>query len=62
MRMPAAYTCDGCGASLGAVDELHREPTTTGRSWYCGYCRTSVPNAVGERLSHHRDGSPTDRR
>lgn len=60
--MPARYTCDGCGATLGAVEDLHRESTTTGRAWYCGYCRTPVPNAVGERLSHRSDGSPTDRR
>ena len=60
--MPVRYTCDGCRAPLGAVDDLYCEPTTTGRSWYCGYCRTPVPDAVGERLSHRRDGSATDRR
>lgn len=60
--MPTSYTCDGCGATLGSGDELHRESTTTGRSWYCGYCRMPVPASVGERLGHREDGSPTDRR
>mgnify|MGYP000058140819 FL=1 len=59
--MASTYTCDGCGATLGAVEDLTREPTTTGRSWYCGYCRTPVPSVVAERLAHRRDGSPTDR-
>ncbi|MDR9430260.1 MAG: hypothetical protein RI568_06110 [Natronomonas sp.] len=60
--MAAPYTCDGCGASLGSVDDLHRESTVTGRLWYCAYCRTPVPSIVAERLAHRRDGSPTDRR
>ena len=60
--MSVSYTCDGCGAALGAVEDLHRKSTATGRSWYCGYCRAPVPDSIGERLSHRSDGSPTDRR
>jgi len=59
--MSSSYTCNGCGAALESVDDLRREPTTTGRSWYCRYCRAPVPGIVGERLSHRRDGSATDR-
>ena len=46
--MATTYTCDGCGAMLSSGDELIRESTTTGRSWYCRYCRTPVPS-VGRR-------------
>lgn len=60
--MATDYTCDGCGATLGSGDELIRESRHTGRSWYCQYCRTPVPAAIAERLSHREDGSPTDRR
>lgn len=60
--MATTYTCDGCGATLGSGEELLRESHTTGRSWYCQYCRMPVPGAVAERLSHREDGSPTDRR
>lgn len=57
-----AHRCDGCGALLESVDELDKQPGTAGRSWSCTYCGTSVPGIVGEKLSHHRDGSATDRR
>lgn len=60
--MSLSHTCDGCGATLGAREELHHESTPTGRSWYCGYCRMPIPDSIGERLSHRRDGSATDRR
>lgn len=58
----SSYRCDGCGASLGAREELDREPGVAGRSWYCTYCGVSVPARVAERIQHDRDGSPTDRR
>jgi len=57
-----AHRCDGCGATLQSVDELDRQSGTAGRSWSCTYCGTSVPSIVGEKLSHRRDGSATDRR
>lgn len=60
--MATNYSCDGCGATLASGDELLRESTTTGRTWYCRYCRSPVPGVVAERLSHREDGSPTDRR
>jgi hypothetical protein len=59
--MATSYSCD-CGATLGSIDDLIRESTPTGRSWYCRYCRSPVPGSIGERLGHVRDGSPTDRR
>jgi len=58
----STYRCDGCGATLSSVDELEREERATGRAWFCRYCRTPVPGVIAERLSHQRDGSPTDRR
>ncbi|WP_247006960.1 hypothetical protein [Halorientalis litorea] len=57
-----SHRCGGCGALLESVTELDREPNPTGRSWSCTYCGTSVPSVVGEKLSHRRDGSATDRR
>lgn len=57
-----SHRCDGCGALLESVTELDRQSGTTGRSWACTYCGTSVPSVVGEKLSHHRDESATDRR
>ncbi|ESS07041.1 MAG: hypothetical protein A07HB70_00721 [uncultured archaeon A07HB70] len=56
------YRCDGCGAPLGAREDLDRESGVTGRSWACTYCGVGVPTRVAERLQHRRDGSPTDRR
>ncbi|MFB6163959.1 MAG: hypothetical protein ABEJ31_02265 [Haloarculaceae archaeon] len=56
------HRCGGCGATLRSVDELERESRATGRTWRCAYCGTTVPGVVAERLSHRRDGSPTDRR
>lgn len=56
------HRCEGCGATLRSVDELERESRSTGRDWFCTYCRTPVPAVVAERLSHRRDGSATDRR
>jgi len=57
-----SHRCEGCGATLSSVDELHKQPGTATRTWLCAYCRTPVPGVVAERLSHQRDGSPTDRR
>jgi DNA-directed RNA polymerase subunit RPC12/RpoP len=57
-----SYRCDGCGASLGAREDLDREAGVTRRSWSCTYCGVSVPARVAERLQHERDGAPTDRR
>lgn len=57
-----SHECDGCGAVLRSVDELDKQPRTTGRSWTCTYCGTAVPGVVAEKLSHRRDGSATDRR
>jgi DNA-directed RNA polymerase subunit RPC12/RpoP len=60
--MPPSYHCDGCGATLRAVEELDRQSGTAGRSWACTYCGTTVPAVIAERLSHRSDGSATDRR
>jgi hypothetical protein len=57
-----SHRCEGCGATLQSKDELDKQPGAAGRSWYCTYCGTSVPGLVAEKLSHHRDGSATDRR
>ncbi|PSP86255.1 hypothetical protein BRC83_00895 [Halobacteriales archaeon QS_1_68_17] len=57
-----SYRCDGCGATLRAVDELTVESGVAGRSWFCGYCGTSVDSVVAEKLSHVEDGTATDRR
>jgi DNA-directed RNA polymerase subunit RPC12/RpoP len=56
------YRCDGCGASLGAREDLDRRSGVAGRSWACTYCGVTVPAQVAERLQHRRDGSPTDRK
>lgn len=58
----ASYQCDGCGATLGAVEELDKASGTATRSWQCTYCGVTVPSKIAERIQHQSDGSPTDRR
>lgn len=58
----ASYRCDGCGATLGAEEELERVSGTATRSWRCTYCGVTVPTTIAERIAHQSDGSPTDRR
>lgn len=57
----ASYRCDGCGATLRAVEELDKEAGTARRTWRCTYCGVTVPSRVAERIQHQEDGSATDR-
>jgi hypothetical protein len=48
------HVCTGCGAVLEDERHLDRVQGTTGPSWRCVACHTTVPGVVAERINHQR--------